>query len=303
MTIRLLKITFLFLLVLSTKQGYSSFYPLHTKSHGFYNPERSKVYIGLCVGHTSYFGDLDNNSLHIPFYRPFGAQILMEREVFNSLRLSVGFFMGNIYGDERTAQRNLNFKTSLLAPHIGLSCKLAQFYQRRLSLFLFAGAEMIFFNASGDLKNTIGETYYYWADGTVRNLPDIPSNQSSASVIKPDLKYEADYRNLNFDNVSPYPRTTLAIPAGLFIDANLNRGFDLRVGATYHYTFTDYLDNITANSIGSRKGNAATDKFLFSYVGIIYNLPVAKANRPSTNSCGFKEKEIDHKKSVKRKRK
>ena len=303
MNTQYLKNIIFFLLIISAKQVYCVFPPAYSLIQQSHIPERSKVYMGINVGINSYFGDLNNNSLHIPFYRPFGAQIYMEWEIFRSTRLSAGFFSGSIFGDERTAQRNLNFKTSLLIPHIGLSFRIAQFYQRVYALYFFVGAEMIFFNPTGNLKNAQGETYYYWADGTVRNLPEIPSNLTSASIINPDTYYEADYRNLNFDNVSKYPRSAFSVPVGLVLEGNLNRGFCARAGATFHYTFTDYLDNITVNSIGSRKGNAAPDKFLFSYIGIIYNLPVANVKRSSPNTCVKDKSDIDHKKAAKSKMK
>jgi len=301
MNTRLLKIITFLLLVISVKQVYCIFPPSYDMLRSSQDKERSKVYIGLYLGVTSYFGDLNNNSLHIPFYRPYGTQILMEWNIHKSIRLSAGVFSGNIFGNERTSQRDLNFKTSLLVPQLGISYKIAQFYQQRYAVYFFAGAEMVFFTPSGDLKNTKGETYYYWDDGTVRNLPEIPANQNTASIIKPDLIYEADYRNLNFDNVSKYPRSAFAIPLGLSLEGNLNNGFYLRIGTVYHYTFTDYLDNITVNSLGNRKGNAAPDKFLFSYIGIIYNLPVAKAKGPSPNSCIYEKDQIDHKKAARQK--
>jgi len=303
MKIRFLKVILFYLLLVFARQAYCIHPPAVEMLQASRDPERSKVYVGFCLGINSYFGDLNNNSLHIPFYRPLGIQILMEWEVIRSIRLSAGFFKGSIFGEERSALRNLNFKTSLLVPHLGLTVKLAQFYQRRYTLYFLTGAEMIFFTPTGDLKNAKGETYYYWDDRTVRNLPEIPSNLNTASIIKPDLHYEADYRNLNLDNVSNYPRSAFAIPLGLAIEGNLNGGFYVRAGATYHYTFTDYLDNITANSVGSRKGNAATDKFLFSYIGIIYNLPVAKASHPSTNDCIYEKNQIDHRKAAKQKMK
>ena len=300
---RLLKITLLFLLVIFIRPVYCKSSPTFDLTHSKHNPERSKVYMGLCLGRNSYFGDLDNNSLHIPFYRPFGVEILMEREIIRSIRLSASFFSGSIYGEERSAKRNLNFKTSLLVPQLGLSFRIAQLFQQRFDLFFFAGAEMVFFNPAGDLKSALGKTYYYWDDGTVRDMSEIPANQGLASIIKPDLKYEADYRNLNIDNVSKYPRAAFSIPVGLWVDANLNRGFDLRVGTLFHYTFTDYLDNITVNSVGSRKGNAAPDQFLYTFVGLIYNLPVASVKRPSPNDCIKDKVQIDHKKMAKRKMK
>ncbi len=295
--IRLLKITAFFLLVISAKQVYCTFPPSYDNPSVSDDPQRSKVYMGLCLGVTSYYGDINNNNLNAPFYRPYGAQILMERGIFKSIRLSVGFFSGNILGEEWTTQRNLNFKTSILAPQLGISCNFLNLFHKRFAAYIFVGLEGIFFSSSGDLKNSKGETYYYWDDGSIRNLPENLINQNSAAIIDRDYIYETNYCNLNLDNVSSYPKSAIGIPLGLSAEANLNNGFTLRAGAVFHYTFTDYIDNITVNSVGSRKGNAATDKFLFSYIGIIYNLPVATVKRPSP-SCGFFKSKTNHKKHI-----
>jgi len=294
--IRLLKITAFFLLVISAKQVYCTFPLSYDKLPGADDPQRSKVYMGLCLGVTSYYGDINNNNLNAPFYRPYGAQILMEREVFKSIRLSVGFFSGNILGEEWTTQRNLNFKTSILTPQLGISCKFLNLFHKRFATYVFVGMEGIFFSPSGDLKNSKGETYYYWDDGSIRNLPENLINQNSAAIIDRDYIYETNYRNLNLDNVSIYPKSAIGIPFGLSAEANLNNGFTLRAGAVFHYTFTDYIDNITVNSVGSRKGNAATDKFLFTYIGVFYNLPVPTKKHAPIISCGFLKSKTKHKK-------
>jgi hypothetical protein len=142
--------------------------------------------------------------------------------------------------------------------------------------------EALFFTASGDLKNGDGETYYYWDDGTIRNQPEQWADQSTASVISRDYKYETSYRNLDIDNVGKIPSFTVGLPVGLSAEIRFKNDVAVRLGALYHYTFSDYLDNITANSVGSRKGDKTTDKFLYTYAGIYYTLPMY--SRHST--CG-----------------
>jgi len=261
--------------------------------------ERSKYYVGLNAGMNFYFGDFTNNRLgNIPFYRRYGVQISMEREISKSFRLSVGFFKGNIMGEEHNAEHNLNFSTSLLIPGVGIMYNVSHLFSRRggrgrFSTWLFAGVGRMFFNPAGDLKNGTGQTYYYWSDGTVRDLPMNSPNSAQAVTIKRDYHYETDYRKLNMDNAGNYPRSSFDFPVGLSFGIKLNEAWSARVGGLYHFTRTDFLDNITLNSLGSRKGNKAMDKFLFIYAGLFYNIPIAQKEHSTVDQCvGIKSTKV-----------
>ncbi|MFB6306356.1 MAG: hypothetical protein ABEH43_05115, partial [Flavobacteriales bacterium] len=52
---------------------------------------------------------------------------------------------------------------------------------------------------------------------------------------------------------------------------------NLRLGSTMHFTMTDYVDNVTNNSIGNRKGNSGNDKFLYTYASLSYDLQFDKS--------------------------
>jgi hypothetical protein len=279
----------------------------HAHSTGLYagkNGEK-RSYIGLNAGINYYFGDLTNNNLHAPLHYRYGVQIAAERELFQATRLCISFFNGNLIGDEMRGRYNLNFKTSLFAPQIGLSYNLLGMGRNgrsseNFALYVSAGVEGIFFSTSGDLKNSKGEKYYYWADGTIRNQPENSYNSASAEEIKRDYAYETDYRNLDMDNVGRYPRHTFGLPLGMAFEASLNMGLAFRVGASWHVTWTDYLDNITANSAGLRKGDSRNDKFLFVYAGVFYKLPVLKARPAYNKSCGYKQTNHGGKRKINR---
>jgi hypothetical protein len=279
--IRHIRINFLifFLTLSAIHSSYALINPPDGKLFPPGDARRNIYHIGLNIGFTNYFGDLVNNNLKTPFYYRYGIQVNAERDIFKATRLCVNFFGGNILGDEKTATRNLNFKSSVVAPQLGLSFNFLHWANRgklhdRFAMYLFAGVEALFFTATGDLKNSTGETYYYWDDGSIRNIPETYSDQDNSSVIKRDNKFETNYRNLDIDNVGKVPQFTFGIPLGLSAEVKFNNGIAIRAGAVFHYTFSDYLDNITANSLGSRKGNSATDKFLFTYAGVYYTLPM-----------------------------
>jgi hypothetical protein len=268
--------------------------------------DRSKYYVGLNAGMNFYFGDLTENRLNnIPIYRRYGLQINMEREIYKWLRLSAGIFKGNIIGEEHTADHNLNFSTSLLIPGFGVMFKLSRLFESRnaqskFNVWLYAGIGCLFFNPSSDLKNGAGQTYYYWTDATTRDIPMNSPNSAQAVVIDRDYHYETDDRKLNQDNVGSYPRSTTVFPVGLSFETRLHEAWRLRIGGLYHFTRTDFLDNISSLSLGSRKGNTAKDKFLFVYAGLVYNIPVAQKLHTTVDQCtGIKQTKV-HAKHMKK---
>jgi len=254
------------------------------------SPRKNIYHIGVNFGPAFYFGDLKNNFKNAPFYYNFGAQVNAERDIFNATRLCINFFGGSILGEEETEALRFNFKTTILAPQIGLSFNILHWANRerlreRFTMNLNLGIEAVFFSVAGDLKNAAGETYYYWDDGSIRNMPETYFNHDEARIIQRDYKYETDYSHLDLDNVGKIPHISYGIPVGMSFDVKFKNGIFVRAGATYHYTFTDYLDNITVNSIGNRKGNSAPDSFIYTYAGIYYTIPIVGRQ----SDCGTKK--------------
>mgnify|MGYP006910063296 CR=1 FL=1 len=261
--------------------------------------KKNIFHISLNLGFTSYYGDLANTNLNAPFYQRYGIQVNAERDIFQATRLCVNFFGGNILGDEKSEARTLNFRSNVLAPQLGLSFNFLYWagggnLREHFSMYLFAGVEAVFFRVAGDLKNSSNETYHYWSDGSIRNMPETAAHQNDAAEIKRDYIYETNYHNLDFDNFGNVPRSGLGLPLGLSAEMKFGN-FGIRVGAVYHYTLTDHLDNITSKSIGNRKGNSGTDKYLFTYAGLAYTLPFA------SRSGGYNTKKINTKPLYKKK--
>jgi hypothetical protein len=278
---RLIFLSFMiFFLTFSAIKNTYAFIPAPGEKNTLPGDTRKKIfYMGLGLGMTSYYGDLVNNNLKAPFYYRYGIQISAEREIFPSTRLCVNFFGGNLLGDERTDNRIVNFKTAIIAPQAGLSFNFLNWVPNkkirdRLSCYIYTGVEGIFFSTKGDLENAKDEVYHYWSDGSIRDLPENTPNQGSAQIISRDYIYETHYRNLDIDNAGKVKQLALGIPLGLSAEVRISKNVYLRAGLVLHYTFTDYLDNITENSVGSRKGNPGNDKFLFTDAAVFYRLPL-----------------------------
>ena len=91
-----------------------------------------------------------------------------------------------------------------------------------------------------------GVKYYYWTDGSIRNLAQTAPNADKAINIVRDYSYETDIRELNpwmaLENIPEY---SFAVPLGIGAIFHLGDRVDLKLHTTMHFTFTDYIDGIT----------------------------------------------------------
>ncbi|MBU0764731.1 MAG: hypothetical protein KJ607_07850, partial [Bacteroidetes bacterium] len=128
------------------------------------------------------------------------------------------------------------------------------------------------FNSKGDLKDAGGNEYYYWTDGTIRNIPQNPETAGQSVIINRDYSYETDLRELNEDGLGKYSLIAFAIPAEFGVEMFFTDRFSMRAGFTYHFSLNDKVDNITRKGEGTREGNRRKDGFLFSFVSFHYDL-------------------------------
>lgn len=238
--------------------------------------------IGASTGMMQLFAELDND-INPPFTDRLGAGLQINYGITPSMTIGFAFVSGSMFGQIRSTAEsplftNLNVRTTVFVPQIRLGYHFAGHFRNHtpgvFQPWLFSGVGLAFFNPLGDITNDQGVPYHYWGDGTIRDLPETPDNQGKAGFMNRDYFYETVLRDADFDGLGPFPRATLAIPVGVGFDINLNQSFSLSIGASFHYTFTDHLDNITPKSgalnptraIG-KKGN---DSFLVFHAGISF---------------------------------
>ena len=105
------------------------------------------------------------------------------------------------------------------------------------------------FLSKTDLYDEDGRAYNYWSDGTIRDIAENAPNAADATLLQRDYTYESDIRELDLDGFGKYTERTWAVPVGFGAKMRLGGGFDLRFGATLHYTFTDLMDGVTDESV------------------------------------------------------
>lgn len=240
------------------------------------------LHFGAGTGFLTLFGELDND-INPSVPERLGGQLFFNYGVTPSFTLGVAFTTGSLFGQIRSDSTseifaNMNVKTPVFAPQIRASYNFGGLYKSGIpgvfQPWIYTGIEAVFFNPLGDMATAEGKQYHYWKDGEIRDLPETPENAGQAEFIQRDYFYETVLRDADLDGLGRYPIATLSIPFGVGLDINLNKNLSLTIGTSYHFTFTDYLDNITHKSgqLDPTRafGNKRPDAFMLVHAGITF---------------------------------
>jgi len=175
---------------------------------------------------------------------------------------SLNVMTGKLAMGERSKDtaHNKNFESSLMQFGLNLNLYLQNKKGIPLIPYLTTGFSYASLNAKTDLKyagdsmNPSGK-YYYWTDGSIRNLSQIPTNETKAHHVSRDYIYETP--------LAGAAKSTIGIPIGIGVKMMIGKKLEANIGATYHITFTDGIDGVISG------GN---DKYLFSYCSLTYNV-------------------------------
>ena len=236
-----------------------------------------KPRVGLGFGTLTFFGDVGSNEGGYNFANSNLAYSISVTNEFNpyfDLRLYAIF--GQMSVNERNTDRRLNFNTDVRAGGAAISYNFAHLMPPRsfLEPFVSVGIETFEYNSKTDLKDGDGNVYHYWSDGTIRNMPEGAPTASEAEIIQRDYVYETDLREMDLDGLGKYPLRNWSVPVGLGVNLNVTKRFEIRLASTYHFTFTDMIDNVSEVSEGQRKGNAKNDHFFYNSISLNYDLNI-----------------------------
>ncbi|MEX2597555.1 MAG: SPOR domain-containing protein [Salibacteraceae bacterium] len=253
--------------------------------------------IGVGGGMLNYQGDLvANRGYFNPFQNKLGLQLNVSQPITGFLDINFYMLFGELAADERTLVRNLNFKSQVTAGGFNVSYNFDHLLKsdRVIEPFVSVGFEAFEFLTKTDLIDQYGNPYNYWSDGTIRNLPEENIYLESAIEITRDYHYETDVRQLNADGLGNYAERSFAVPFGFGVNFMMNNKVSYQMGMEYHWTFTDYIDGITDESRGVRKGNPQTDKFLFTFLRLSYDLtPTPHEKAPDFSGADFGDSDLD----------
>ncbi len=233
---------------------------------------RPELGLGFCK--LSFYGDMYDKHFSPPSKNKIGFDISVGHALTDYLKADIFFLYGKLSAEERYANtgRNLNFESQIISGGLNLQYNFGNFLkkERMLSPYISLGVEIFQFNSKTDLKDKNGNIYCYWADGSIRNLPESDINASGATELQRDFTYETDLRALNADGFGNYSNIAVGVPVGAGVIFNLSDRIKLKAGAAMHFTFTDYIDGITEKSIGARAGNNKKDNFTVAALSLSY---------------------------------
>lgn len=222
--------------------------------------------VGAGVGLCSFYGDIgkvETKTIRSSFshFRK-GVFVVGERRFGNFLGADLGLVTGKLSKQERSVTRNLNFETNFFQAQLGLTLHfdndVIMDRGAKFSPLFGAGIGYFFFNPMGDLLDKNNERYYYWADGSIRNTNE--SDTTGKEILR-DYTYETKLDSTG----SEYKHSALVIPLHFGIKLKLGDRFDARIGASYNFVMSDFIDDYSDGG-----GFFDNDRYLRSSVALHY---------------------------------
>lgn len=297
-----IKSTLLFLLISSVlmSQTDERSIPDSTSTTSSQNTEKEKPTgfifkpaIGLGTGMFSFYGDLYEKNFQAPMVSRIGYDLNVSQKFNDYLQFNFYVLFGKLGANERYApnNRNLNFESEIRVGGLNLTYNFDHFLpkKREATPYISLGFESFEFLSKTDLFDQYGNRYYYWSDGSTRNIDESSPTAFMAVEIKRDYTYESDIRELNLDGFGKYPERTWAIPVGAGAMFKINDSWTFKVGATMHFTFTDYVDGVTNKSVGDRTGKKGNDKFMMSSFSLHYNFGMKDKEEEESENGNFND--------------
>lgn len=257
--------------------------------------ERSSKWpsIGIGTGILAFHGNIGENKSLSPFSPGLIAFSAYLHERIGFMGISLNVLQGKVSSSERSLQRNLNFESPILDASFNLVFHFDNgFILPKKSIvapYISVGVGYVSFQPKADLKDKNGDKYYYWSDGSIRNVGEKDfQNKAAAKVLTRDYVYETDLPaagdSMNNDNIK-YAFNSLTLPISAGILFKLTPSFHVNIGAAYYLAQTDWIDNVSSQSPGVRKGANSHDSYLYSFVGLNYNIGRAAKKKSSESSA------------------
>lgn len=238
--------------------------------------------LSLGIGMFTFYGDVSTNHTG---YHPTVSRLAYDLRLINPLTdyLDMNFYVlfGQVSANERTLNRNLNFNSHITTGGLTLTYNFKNLakWNSNVHPYISAGIESVEFLSKSDLYDANGNYYYYWSDGRIMDMAEDDPNASTATEIYRDYTYESDLRELNLDGFDSYPERTWAFPVEIGANFILSEKVNFRVSTSMHFTQSDLIDNVTAESVGNRAGTKGNDKFLYTSVSMTYDLTFGKGGK------------------------
>ncbi len=239
-----------------------------------YTTQLHRPSIEIGAGVLSYFGDVGHLNGTTQYSQlNWGYNITMRNPVSEAFSLDFNAFFGKIRHQENLPGQMINFESAVKMGSASISYNFNDILpkQRNINPYLSVGFGTMEFNPKTDLKDADGNYYHLWSNGSLMSLPEKDGKSDEATTIYRDYNYESDWRELQGGS-GAFPLRTLVIPVAAGASINVNDKWNVNLGASYMFAFSDNLDGINAETAGVSGVNKANDALLYSSLGIAYNL-------------------------------
>jgi hypothetical protein len=248
-----------------------------------------KPKIALGVGMMSFHGDLYSRHYQAPWTAKIGYDLNISQRLFKPLQLNFNILFGKLGGNEWRNNRQENFQSEIRAGGLSLTYDFGNFIpdDYRIRPWISLGISSFEFLSKTDLYDNKGNKYFYWSDGSIKNIDENSPNAASAMDLVRDYRYETDIRESNKDGFGKYQERAWAMPVGAGALMKLTDRVDFKIGFQYYFTTTDYIDGLSNKSIGNREGTRAKDNFVYTSFSLQYDLVVKKKSKLDTLSDNY----------------
>lgn len=226
-----------------------------------------KPTFGLGAGMFAFYGDIgSDHDGYNPLVSRLGFELRAGAPVTPYLDVSLFAVHGQLGANERSATRNLNFLSKVTTGGFQVTYNFMHLLpeDRTVEPYIGLGIESVEFLSKTDLYDAEGRPYHYWSDGTIRDRDEHAPDAGTAVHLVRDYDFESDIRELDLDGFGKYAERSWAVPLSLGMRTLIGNGWDLKLGATMHFTFTDLVDGVTDESVDGRTGDTRNDRFLFT---------------------------------------
>jgi hypothetical protein len=248
-----------------------------------------KPKISLGVGMLSFHGDLYASHYQAPWTARVGYDLNISQRLSRSFQINFNVLFGKLGANEWLDNRQQNFQSEIRSGGISILYDFGNFIpdKYRIRPWISAGVNSFEFLSKTDMYDKNGNKYFYWSDGSIKNIDEHAANASTAINLVRDYTYETDIRELNKDGFGKYQERAWAFPVGFGAIMKITDRFDLKMGMQYYFTTTDYIDGITNNSLGTRSGTKQKDNFVYTSFALQYDLVFKKKGKMDTLPEGY----------------
>ena len=236
--------------------------------------QQLKPKISLGSGRLSYHGDLYKKHFQIPQTARLAFDLGISQRLTRYLQLDFSVLFGKLGANEWLNNRQENFQSEIRAGGVNLLYDFGNFIPDRYSIrpYVSFGVMGFEFLSKTDLRDRNGNLYYYWSDGSIKNMAEGTAGAQNAQDLIRDYKYESDIRELNKDGFGKYQERAWAFPIGFGFVMKITDRVDAKLNFQYFFSTTDYIDGVSEKSLGNRVGTKQQDNFAYMSVSLQYDL-------------------------------